>query len=211
VAVEIPEEPGTRGRGRPRAATARDVQRAAIELFAQRGYGNVNVDDVTASLGIGRTTYFRYFGTKSGVIWADYDDILDRLPMALRAHGRHLPVMAAIREALLEVARFDEDARLLNRARLELIAVTPELAPERAHVSGRFAQIITEFVRGRMQEQPSPFVPDALGYAMVGTTSAVVRMWASAEPGTSWAELLCSAVDAISIPFQDIIEGKQHP
>jgi AcrR family transcriptional regulator len=211
MAVANQEESGMRGRGRPRAATAREVQRAAIELFAEHGYSNVSVDDIAMSLGIGRTTYFRYFGSKSGAIWADYEEMLDCLTVALQANGGQLPVMTAIREALLEAVHYDEDARHLNRARLALIAATPELAPERAHISGRFAQIITEYVRGRMQEPLSPVVPDALGYAMVGTMSAVTRMWALAEPMTSYADLLRSAIDAIAIPFQDIIEGRTRP
>jgi len=41
---------------------------AALELFAERGYAAVTVEDVCGRADIGRATFFRLYGTKSGLL-----------------------------------------------------------------------------------------------------------------------------------------------
>lgn len=43
------------------------------------GYDAVDGDTIAAAAGIGRTTFFRYFGSKPGVIWLPFDATIDGL------------------------------------------------------------------------------------------------------------------------------------
>ncbi|WP_217709698.1 helix-turn-helix domain-containing protein [Amycolatopsis sp. Hca4] len=49
---------------------------AAFALFAERGYEQTTVDDITDRAGVGRTTFFRTFRTKEDVIFPDHEVLL---------------------------------------------------------------------------------------------------------------------------------------
>ena len=50
---------------------------AADELFAAEGFDAVSVSDIAARADVGRTTFFRYFGDKTEVVFAKEQAILD--------------------------------------------------------------------------------------------------------------------------------------
>src|SRR5262249_11093402 len=110
---------------------ARDaIVTAAYELFAERGFAQVTVTDIAERAEGGRTAFFRYFGDKQGVLFADEQGLLDALagvpadvpgPAALRAAVTQLwDLTTSLGELILgERARYAERERLL--------AANPEL------------------------------------------------------------------------------------
>ena len=61
------------------------VERAALDLFALRGFENVTSDEVADSAGISRRTFFRYFATKADAVWGDFAGHVARLEGLLAA------------------------------------------------------------------------------------------------------------------------------
>ena len=61
-----------------RAARER-IERAAAELFAERGYAKVSVSDIAERAEVGRTTFFRHFGDKQEVVFAREEALLQAL------------------------------------------------------------------------------------------------------------------------------------
>ena len=65
TAVDAPERP----RGRPRSAIADEAIRdAAVELFAERGFEGVSVEDVAERAGVSRATIYRRYPSKVDLI-----------------------------------------------------------------------------------------------------------------------------------------------
>src|SRR5436190_10124893 len=63
--VEAPERP----RGRPRSAIAdQAIRDAAVELFAERGFEGVSVEDVAERAGVSRATIYRRYPSKVDLI-----------------------------------------------------------------------------------------------------------------------------------------------
>ncbi len=57
------------GRRERRAAETRlKLFRTALELFADRGFQNVTVEDITESADVGKGTFFNYFESKDHVL-----------------------------------------------------------------------------------------------------------------------------------------------
>src|SRR5664279_1515433 len=57
------------GRRQRRAAETRlRLFRCALQLFSERGFSNVTVEDITEAADVGKGTFFNYFETKDHVL-----------------------------------------------------------------------------------------------------------------------------------------------
>lgn len=61
-----PDAPGRRGR--KAKETRLRLFRTALQLFADRGFQNVTVEDITEAADVGKGTFFNYFETKEHVL-----------------------------------------------------------------------------------------------------------------------------------------------
>ena len=124
------------GRRQRRAAETRlRLFRAALALFAQRGFPNVTVGDITEAADVGKGTFFNYFATKDHVL-------------GVMAEIQH----AKVREAAARAANHTIESVLhdLARSLVEEPGRSPELA--RAVVSSFLA---SEVVRGLLEKHIS--------------------------------------------------------
>ncbi len=55
-------------RARKKAATEQAIVDAAMTLSAERGFAATTIDDIAATAGVSRRTFFRYFPTKEDVV-----------------------------------------------------------------------------------------------------------------------------------------------
>ena len=63
-------------RARKQQRAREQIVDAAYELFAERGFAQVTVTDIAERAGVGRTTFFRYFGDKREVVFAGEQELL---------------------------------------------------------------------------------------------------------------------------------------
>ncbi|QNE45403.1 TetR family transcriptional regulator (plasmid) [Frigoribacterium sp. NBH87] len=98
-------ETDARGPGRPPAASRETVEQVALSLMLRDGYDAVTVDAIAAAAGIGRTTFFRYFGSKPGVIWAPFDATIESLKESLRAQQPGVDPLGAVQVAVVSSTR----------------------------------------------------------------------------------------------------------
>lgn len=68
----------SRGPGRPRASSAATIHEAALELFLERGYDAVSVDDIARRAGVSRGTVFSYCDSKADALWEGLDAAIER-------------------------------------------------------------------------------------------------------------------------------------
>src|ERR1700761_8126653 len=84
-------------RGRPPSPSRRELRLIALRLFADRGFENTTIEQVTAEAGVSERTFFRYFTTKASVLWADFETEVETIAAALGAVPAEVPMMEAIR------------------------------------------------------------------------------------------------------------------
>lgn len=68
AAESLPHLQGMGRRQRRTAETRVRLFRCALKLFAERGYPNVTVEDITEAADVGKGTFFNYFETKDHVL-----------------------------------------------------------------------------------------------------------------------------------------------
>ena len=108
MVIPVPASPAVSGAGHPgrRRATSRaDLEQVAFTLFASRGFDRTTVDEIAAAAGIGRRTFFRYFPSKNDIPWGAFEDELERMRVRLKACPPEVPLMDAIRVALIDFNR----------------------------------------------------------------------------------------------------------
>ena len=64
---------------------------AARELFLERGFDGVSVGDIAERAEVGRTTFFRHFGDKQEVVFANEQELLDTITAARQAGSTPAP------------------------------------------------------------------------------------------------------------------------
>ncbi len=104
------------------------LERAALELYIERGYDHTTAADIAACAGVSARTFFRHFADKREVLFNVETGMEDAITQALSAVPEDLPPIAAVLEALRSVAPVLEENRDLARARHRLALRERELA-----------------------------------------------------------------------------------
>ena len=146
-------------------------------MFADRGFEETTVDDVADALGVSRRTLFRYFASKNDMAWGDFDWVLGRLRRCLDATAVDEPLHEALRRAVVESNRYEQEQLPELRIRMRLITGVPAL---QAHSTLRYAEwraVIAAFVARRLECDPSDLVPQTVAHAALGTSMAAFLVW----------------------------------
>jgi AcrR family transcriptional regulator len=113
-------------RERKKIRTREQLTEAAVRLFAERGFEQTKVDDITAAADVVPRTFFRYFASKDDALFSWYDLPRDATVAALRSRPRGEGLVAALIAALDESVRASGAQRVI-RLTAQVIAKSPEL------------------------------------------------------------------------------------
>ncbi len=160
---------------------------AAFALFEERGFEATTVDDVAGRAGVGRTTFFRAFGSKEDVIFPDHAAVVgaieDRLATATDATAL-LAVTEAARLVLLHYLR--EGARA--RTRYELTRSVPALRAREISGQQRYQRTFRTFLHEWMGGTGvSALRAELMANAVVTAHNHVLRRWLRGEVGDTVA------------------------
>jgi TetR/AcrR family transcriptional regulator, regulator of mycofactocin system len=188
--------------GRRRVTSRGELERIAFGLFADKGFEQTTIDDIAAAAGIGRRTFFRYYPSKNDVPWGMFELELERMRVRLSACPPDVPLMDALRVALVDFNRIDPEQAPWHRKRMELILRVPALI---AHSTLRFAawrQVVAEFAAERLGQPASALTPRAIAHALLGVAVAAYEQWLDDETA-DLGRLLDSAVRQVSAAFAE--------
>ena len=158
-------------------ATLEAVEQAAIELLLRRGYDAVSVDELAAAAGIGRSTFFRYFGTKAAVVCHGFDHALEVLVEGLATAPIHTDPLVAVRDAIAGSVRAGVDDRGVWWERFVLLDGVPALRGEVADRWSRWTAAVARFVAGRAGLPDGHPLALAIASAHQGAYLGTLRTW----------------------------------
>jgi mycofactocin system transcriptional regulator len=187
--------------GRRPSTTHAELEEAAIDLFTTRGFDETSIDDIAAAAGIARRTFFRYYPSKTDLVWGDFGAELDRMGSWFDGCPPGLPMMDAIRQAVLEFNRLPPEQEHQHRRRMSLILGVPTLL---ANSTLRFAQwraVVAAFAAGRLGMREDDLLPKVVGYSALGATLAGYEQWLR-EEGSDLIGLLDEALGELAIGFR---------
>jgi len=112
-------EPDARGR----------LEKAAMDLFLERGYERTTVGDIAARADLTERTFFRYFADKREVLFSGSKDLERTILDHIAAASRDLPALDVLAAAYAAAGAWLENLRAIEyvRARYALVAKHAEL------------------------------------------------------------------------------------
>lgn len=112
-----PAQPKSVGRRQRRAAETRvRLFRCALQLFSERGFSNVTVEDITEAADVGKGTFFNYFESKDHVLGVLAEIQLGKVKEAMAHAGKDRPAIRSVLHRLV-VRLAEEPGRSPSLAR----------------------------------------------------------------------------------------------
>ncbi|WP_326698430.1 TetR family transcriptional regulator [Streptomyces sp. NBC_01754] len=193
-------------RGRPPASTPEALEEIAFELLLRDGYEATTLQAIMTAGGVGRSTLFRYFGSKAGIVWGEFDRAVERLRSALH-DADDVPVMTAVRSAVVRSTRLSQAAApdsWLDRFRV-LDRDTALVAEAAAHWRV-WAETVSRYAAERTGLDAADPVAAAIGGAVQAAYVAVLRRWTAVDEAVDIDEL-DRALAPVTDAFQTLLDG----
>jgi AcrR family transcriptional regulator len=142
----------------------RRIREAAILLFAQRGFVDVSVEDISAAAGVSRRTFFNYFPTKNAVLFLPDPEESPRLTALLGASPAEQDLWSALRQALLDLLAAQESTVAARRV---ILRADPDLDPQHMLANAAFERAIITWLGESGVAQERAHLVSSLALAVV--------------------------------------------
>lgn len=184
-------------RERNQERTRAEIAQHALALFGARGFDEVTVDDIAASAGISRRTFFRYFDTKEDALLPGDASRLERLRAALQAGPVLEGPFDAVRGAVLDLAQdYETDSvDFLQQARLVL--ATPSVHARSLEHQAEWEAVIRTFAAERTGQPATSLLPQLLAAGCMAALRTALATWLHDDGRTDVVALAAEALDAI--------------
>jgi AcrR family transcriptional regulator len=167
-------------RERKKQQTRETIERAALRLFAERGYDETTLADIAGAANVAPRTIFAYFEGKEDILLCEENGFLSQLKRRLDERPPGTTTVDAIREFLASLEHPDEEAKL----RKQVIAANPEL---QVKMRGRHAQLepmLAESIAKDLDAEPGDLRPLLIAASMATAFTAVSdRIFAAEAAG----------------------------
>ncbi|RFA10175.1 hypothetical protein B7R54_13880 [Subtercola boreus] len=190
-------------RGRPPASSREEIEAKAIALFLERGFAATTVTAIAAACGVSKTSFFRYYSSKSDIVWLAFDVHIARLRSLLAESDPSVPALTAVRLAVVEALTGDADEQGIWMRRFRLIDTSPELRDgESAHWI-LWADAVSDFLVERIGCPADHVVPPVVSGAVQSLFLAQLRSWL---PLSEPAGMLTRRLDAELGPLCEALQ-----
>jgi AcrR family transcriptional regulator len=174
-------------RERKRIAAMRRISQAALDLFDERGFDNVTIEEIADAAEVSPSSVYRYFGTKEQVVLRDefQPQFFDVLVSEFASH----PPVKAMRRAIAQImsdffASDDELAQRRTRYSLE----EPRLRARWAQQADELAQTVADALARATARRPDELEVQVIASSLVWALIAAIRDWHAAGYATPLEE-----------------------
>jgi TetR/AcrR family transcriptional regulator, regulator of mycofactocin system len=187
-------------RGRPPSTSRRELQRIALRLFDAHGFENTTIEQIAAEAGVSERTFFRYFTTKASVLWAEFESEVLTIRDALADVPESVPMMDAIRTAVVAANHYRAEDVPEMRMRMALIATEPALSFGAAEHYAHWEQAVSDFAARRLGLPADSLYPLAVGRTVLAACRAAYDRW-SDRADSDLPAYLDAALSALAAGF----------
>jgi AcrR family transcriptional regulator len=173
------------------------LAKAAMELFAERGFDQVTVAEIAERAGLTERTFFRYFSDKREVLFAGSDEVKGVLVEAVVAAPESASPLQAVAAGLTAFCTLLEEQRghQFARKRQCIIASNDELRERELIKLTTWATALADALRSRGVEDATASLAADVGMA---TFHSAFQRWVAAPQGPKLTSLLDETLDTLN-------------
>jgi AcrR family transcriptional regulator len=174
-----------------------EIEEAALELFAERGFEAVTTDEIADAAAISRRTFFRYFGSKEELLFRDLHRRVDGFIVAFGERPADEPLLLAMRTAAMTMAaQYQADRPALMRIE-RIIAGAPGVLARSVGEPTTMVDTIMNMVAVRLDADAlTDMRPAIITTTFINAFHIALRMWLS-TPRADFPELAARALDLV--------------
>jgi AcrR family transcriptional regulator len=156
-------------RERKKQQTRETIERAALELFAERGYERTTLADIAEAADISPRTIFGYFQSKEDILFCAESGYIEEVRDALQQRPAGTTTIDALREFISSLPPADEQAQLRKR----VVAASPDLQLKlRSHI-WLLEGVLAESFAKDLDAGPDDIRPGLIAASMTAAFAAV--------------------------------------
>ncbi len=166
-------------RERKKQQTREKIARAALRLFADRGYDETTLADIAEAADVSPRTIFSYYESKEDILFCQEGAFLEQLNERLEQRPAGTTTVDAIREFIASIPPPDEQAMMRKR----IVTSNPALQIKiRAHL-GQLEPLLSESIAKDLDAGPDDIRPPLLAASMTAAFTTVRDRLLEAEAG----------------------------
>lgn len=177
-------EPDARGR----------LQKAAIELFHERGYAATTVQDIAARAGLTERTFFRYFADKREVLFAGSEVLEETIRASIAEAAPKAGALESVEAALVATSDIFEPRRASAKQRNVVIMADAELRERELMKLTSLARSMAEALEARGTPALAARVAAETGIAMFRVS---FERWLEDADATPYGDHVREAFDEL--------------
>jgi AcrR family transcriptional regulator len=179
-------EPDARGR----------LEKAAMELFQERGYVQTTVQDIAAHAGLTERTFFRYFADKREVLFSGSKELEKSIIERIESAPREATPLDVVAGALSAAGAELQERRDLHfvRARYALVTKHAEIRERELIKLASLAVAVTKALHARGVSEPAASLAAEAGIAVF---KIGFERWVSGRKPHDFAAHIRAALDAL--------------
>ncbi|MEV4148744.1 TetR family transcriptional regulator [Amycolatopsis sp. NPDC049691] len=172
---------------------------AAFSLFAERGYDQTTVDDITERAGVGRTTFFRTFRAKEDVIFPDHEVLLQAIEARLGGATEQTALLAVTEGARLVLRHYLAEGERA-RTRYRLTRSVPALRDREIAGVQQYQRLFRGFLHDWMGGgEDTALRAELMAGAVVTAHNHVLRRWLSGRADDPLREFDAAMAETVGL------------
>jgi AcrR family transcriptional regulator len=182
------------------------LQKAALQLFATRGYEQTTATEIAQAVGLTERTFFRHFSDKRDVLFHGQELLIDAFVAGVRGAPADASPIELIACALRSVASaFPDEHRPYARTRHSVIHRNPALRERERH---KLASVATAIVDALRERGVGELAATLAAESCVTVFAAAFTHWIREDETRSFAdvsaEVLRELVALIGTPAREV-------
>ena len=172
------------------------LQAAALALFAEHGYADTTIPQITARAGLTTRTFFRHFTDKREVLFAGEDELPEVVIQLFAQAPPELTPIEVVAQGLRAVvaSRFNDQWEYF-RARRDIVNSDVALQEREAH---KLAILARSAAIGFADRGLTPLQANIAAALAASVYDAAFKLWLDGDAATPFTEAVTTAVAALN-------------
>jgi len=168
-------------RERRRMETREKIFRAAMQLFAERGFSQTTTEDITEAADVGQGTFFNYFPTKHHVLTVLSEKQMEKVTAAWQeAEAGNAPIREVLRRLMHRITEEPGRTQAMARSLMTAFISTDQVRDVVRDTMGRGREKVAAIItlgqkRGEIRTNRAPL---ALAMAFQRNVLGTLLLWA---------------------------------